>query len=354
MSVPPYEAAEPRSVLDLFSGTSRVGHAFKKSGYRVTANDHNSYARTLALCYVQADRDVLLPSAERLIAELQKVPPVDGWFTETYARESRFFQSKNAAKVEGIRNRIAELDLCEELRAVALVSLMEAADRVDSTCGVQMAYVKHWAKRSFNDLELRVPDMVAGKGTALQMDAEKLAPALKEMIRQPVELVYLDPPYNQHSYLSNYHIWETLVRWDKPDVYGVAQKRTECREKKSAFNSKRKHGEVFSDLIDALEVPLIMVSFSNEAFLSREELEACLSRRGPTLVHGEAYSRYVGAKIGVHNPQGQRVGEVTHTTNIERLYLTATEHATKEQRAFVAALREPRLEACDDAKASPR
>lgn len=59
-----------REVGDLFSGTSRVGHALKAAGYTVIANDHNAYAHILARCYVQADRDRLLPSAERLIDEL--------------------------------------------------------------------------------------------------------------------------------------------------------------------------------------------------------------------------------------------------------------------------------------------
>ena len=55
------------------------------------------------------------------------------------------------------------------------------------------------------------------------------------------DLAYLDPPYNQHSYFANYHVWETLVRWDKPEVYGVASKRTDCRTRQSAFNSRRRH-----------------------------------------------------------------------------------------------------------------
>ncbi|MBL8737183.1 MAG: DNA adenine methylase, partial [Planctomycetes bacterium] len=49
-----------RTVVDLFAGTSRVGHALKRAGYRVLANDHNAYAHRLAACYVQADRDEVL------------------------------------------------------------------------------------------------------------------------------------------------------------------------------------------------------------------------------------------------------------------------------------------------------
>src|SRR5688500_8706802 len=74
----------PKVVLDLFSGTSRVGHALKRRGLRVLANDHNAYAATLARCYVAADADRWADDAARLVAELATVPGRAGWFTETY------------------------------------------------------------------------------------------------------------------------------------------------------------------------------------------------------------------------------------------------------------------------------
>ena len=62
------------------------------------------------------------------------------------------------------------------------------------------------------------------------VDAIALAPEL-----DGVDCAYLDPPYNQHSYFANYHVWETLMRWDAPETYGVACKRIDCRSTKSAF-----------------------------------------------------------------------------------------------------------------------
>src|SRR5258708_38889608 len=97
---------------------------------------------------------------------------------------------------------------------------MEAADRVDSTTGVQMAYLKRWAPRASNDLVLRMPAVLpraaAGKGRACGLDALEAARTLS------ADNAYLDPPYNQHSDRGNYHIRETPVRWDKPAVYGTA------------------------------------------------------------------------------------------------------------------------------------
>ncbi|MEW6490619.1 MAG: DNA adenine methylase, partial [Thermodesulfobacteriota bacterium] len=121
-------AGEARSVIDLFSGTSRVGHALKAAGYQVLANDHNAYAATLARCYVEADAEDVLDDARKLVRELNALPGAPGYFTETFCTRSRFFQPKNGARIDAIREAIAAKGLDPELEAVLLVSLMEAAD----------------------------------------------------------------------------------------------------------------------------------------------------------------------------------------------------------------------------------
>ena len=313
------ELPEVRRVLDVFSGTSRVGHALKRAGYQVFANDHNAYAALLARAYVQADAPDVLRDARRLVREFNRLPGAPGYFTDTFCEQSRFFQPKNGARVDAIREAIHARCLTPELEAVMLVSLMEAADRVDSTTGVQMAYLKTWAARSHNDLELRVPDVLpraaAGKGHASQFDALEAAAAF------PVDLAYLDPPYNQHKYLGNYHIWESLVRWDKPEVYGVARKRVDCRSRSSAFNSRPMFRQTMEKLVATIQARWLLVSFNDEGYLSSAELESILSSRGPVRRVDVDFKRYVGAQIGIHNPAGERVGEVGRLRNVEFLFL---------------------------------
>ena len=314
-------AGPASSVLDLFSGTSRVGHALKRAGYRVLSNDHNAYASTLARCYVQADREEVERDARRLIAELSKLPGRAGWFTETYCERARYFQPKNGARIEAIREAIAQKGLPPELEAVLLVSLMEAADRVDSTTGVQMAYLKSWAARAANDLELRMPDVLpraaAGKGEAHALDALEAASRLE------ADLAYVDPPYNQHSYLGNYHVWETLVRWDRPEVYGVACKRVDVRERQSPFNRKREAKDALAALFAALRARTLVVSFSDEGFVDRATMEAMLRDRGEVQVIERDHKRYVGAQIGIYNPRGEKVGAVSHLRNTEYLFVVS-------------------------------
>lgn len=328
-----------RTVIDLFSGTSRVGHALKRSGYRVLANDHNAYAATLARCYVQADREDVLAEAERILRELNSLPGEAGYFTETYCVRSRFFQPKNGERIDAIRERIAALAVPPELEAVLLVSLMEAADRVDSTTGLQMAYLKEWAPRSYNDLVLRMPDVLPraryGKGEAHMLDALAAARLLRG------DVAYIDPPYNQHSYLSNYHIWETLVRWDKPEVYGVACKRVDCLERKSVFNSRPQFVDAFRALLNAVQAHVLVISFNNEGYLNRNEMEGLLCSlwggQGHFVVVENDHKRYVGAQIGIYNPQGEKVGKVSHLRNREYLYVASPEPLPSELQSDVCA-----------------
>jgi adenine-specific DNA-methyltransferase len=309
-----------QSVLDLFSGTSRVGHALKSAGLTVLANDHNLFAYHLARCYVETDLEDLPPDFDEILKHLNNLPPSPGFFTEKYCINSRFFHPKNGARIDAIRPEIDKLDVSPQIRSVLLVSLMEAADRVDSTCGIQMAFLKSWAKRASQDMVMRAPKLVTNgphpqKSQAFCLDALKAATELK------ADVTYLDPPYNQHSYRGNYHIWETLMHWDNPSVYGKAQKRVDCQTIKSDFNSKKKFATTLETVIKALASQHVVLSFSDEGFISRAELSEMLLPLGRVTVYDKPYKRYVGAQIGIYNPSGEKVGNVKHLHNNELLFV---------------------------------
>jgi adenine-specific DNA-methyltransferase len=196
-----------------------------------------------------------------------------------------------------------------------LTSLVLAADKVDSTTGVQMAYLKKWAPRSYNDLRLECPPLLPGEGLALLGDAVEVAGEVEAGI------LYLDPPYNQHSYLGNYHIWETLVLWDRPRTYGVARKREDVRHRKSPFNSRRSAKEALARLLSRAQARHVLLSFSDEGFLKAEEIEELLKEWGYVLRLSRKHKRYVGALIGVYSPKGEKVGKVSHTENTEFLFV---------------------------------
>jgi adenine-specific DNA-methyltransferase len=304
--------------LDAFTGTTRVAQALKRAHFRVTANDLASYSEILAIAYIEADANEHRgPLTAAKIGHLNALPGRDGYFTQTFCVDSRYFQPGNGRRIDAIREEIDRISDDRVERAILLTSLLEAADRVDSTTGLQMAYLKDWAPRSFNAMELRMPLLIPGAGVALRGDANAL---VAEMA--PVDIAYLDPPYNQHSYFSNYHIWETLVRDDSPESYGVARKRIDCRVTKSDYNAKGRSWAAFESLVRTIPAKHLIVSFSNEGYFAHDDLVALLESRFREVEAVPVdFRRYVGAQIGIHNSKGEKVGRVSHLTNQEFLFV---------------------------------
>ncbi|MDO5498996.1 MAG: DNA adenine methylase [Propionibacteriaceae bacterium] len=323
------------TALDLFTGTTRVAQEFARRGGFVHANDTAAYSHLLAQCYIETDAETIdRAEVADAIARLEALPDRRGYVTEVFCEQARFFQPHNGVRIDAIRAGIDEWYAGSPLRPILLTSLLEAADRVDSTVGLQMAYLKQWAPRSFQPLRLRIPELVPGTGRAHQADAAELVRELPE-----VDLAYLDPPYNQHRYLSNYHVWETLVRGDEPEHYGKACKRIDARdpELKSPWNSKRTMPAEFAAVLAAVRAPVVVVSFSNEGFVPLPELVEMCSVRGAVEVLDFAFHRYVGARLGIFNPQGVKVGRVSHTRNVEHVVVCGDPELVVEMTLGLAA-----------------
>lgn len=313
------EAAGARTALDLFTGTTRVAQAWKGAGIEVTAADLAAYAATFARCYVATDdRDVDLAELDAVIAALDALPGRPGYVTETFCHQARFFQPGNGERIDAIRAAITAEHAGSPIEPILLTALIEAADRVDSTTGVQMAYLKSWAPRAHQRLSLKRPELLAGAGRALHGDAVEL---VTTGVIGPVDLAYLDPPYNQHRYRANYHVWETLALGDEPEAYGVARKRNDLRGQfgESAFNRRAHLPAALARCIHEVDARVVVVSFNDEGWVSLPELVAMCRVRGRVAVLGYPQRRYVGAQIGVHNRAGERVGAVSHLHNTEYL-----------------------------------
>jgi adenine-specific DNA-methyltransferase len=325
-----------RTACDIFAGTTRVGQGLRRAGLEVLSNDMATYSEPLGNAYIVADDSLDRGRVADVLHELADLPGEPGYFTQTFCVDARYFHPRNGARIDAVRDAIETYDLDPVERGLVLTSLLEAADRVDSTTGLQMAYLKTWAPRAHNDLELRMPESVSGPaGTIAREDANLLAPDLD------VDLVYIDPPYNQHSYFSNYHVWETLTRWDAPETYGIANKRIDCREVKSDYNSKRRARAAFDDLLNKLDVPWMLVSFNNEGYHDPSHVFEMLSDHGYVNFVEVDFKRYVGAQIGIYNPQGEKVGAISHLRNKEVLFVVGPDRKIVEN-AFSASS-EPQL-----------
>ena len=314
-----FERSGATTALDLFTGTTRVAQAFKDAGGTVTAVDTARYSEVFGRTWIETDADTFDHAGlAEAIAELNALPGVPGYVTDTFCVQSRFFQPHNGERIDSIREAIARDHAGTALEPVLLTSLLLAADKVDSTAGLQMAYIKQWAPRSYKPLALLAPALLPGTGTFVRGDAVDVAGGLGRF-----DLAYLDPPYNQHRYFTNYHVWETIVAWDHPEHYGVACKRIDARDDdtKSVFNRKREMPEALRRTIAAVDAEVVVVSYNDESWVELDELRQMCSVHGEVVALAFDSKRYIGSQIGIHDPSGNKVGEVSHTRNLEYVVL---------------------------------
>ena len=288
-----------RRVWDAFSGTTRVSQALAQSGFQTVSSDLSVWSEVFGQCWLL---NIRRPEEyAELIAHLNAVPPRDGWFTEHYggAEESESglpifdfldkkpFQRKNTRKLDGIREEIDRLKLDPVSRAVALTSLMLALDRVDSTLGHFSSYLRKWSPRSFNELELRIPNLWVNteKHEVIRRDVFALTPEIR------ADLAYFDPPYGSNNekmppsrvrYAAYYHFWTTRVLNDRPRLFGKALRREDSSDVKSAsvFEEFRRNSETgrffaleaIERLLREAQVPWILLSYSSGGRATMEEL----------------------------------------------------------------------------------
>lgn len=316
-------ASRAKTAVDLFTGTTRVAAAMKQIGMQVTAVDAASYSEVFSKTFIEFDgKDADFRELTDAVDSLNSLSGSSGYFTEVFCEKARYFQPKNGQRIDAIRSAIESDYKHSWMYFPLLSSLLIAADKVDSTTGVQMAYLKAWSRRSSLELELQVPQLLAGPGRSVRGDAIEQIPNLGSF-----DLAYLDPPYNQHRYFGNYHIWETLVRWDEPNYYGIANKRIDARssENKSAFNSKLTMPSALAAVIAGLDAKTLILSYNNESWLSRRELsDMCSSYESVELLDFDS-KRYVGSQIGGYNQSGRLVGKPGAHRNLEHIVIAGSQ-----------------------------
>ena len=292
----------------------------------VTAVDVAAYSGVLSDCYVATDADarrpqVALGDGARRTSTRSRASAATS--PRRSASASRYLQPAATACASTRSGTPSTTDFADSpLRPLLLTSLLLAADRVDSTTGLQMAYLKQWAPRSHRDLALEPPD-APRRGRADRASATRRS---SSTTCRHVDLAYLDPPYNQHRYFTNYHVWETLVRWDAPEHYGIACKRVDARDAatKSVFNRKAEMPAALRDVVQRVRAEVVVLSYNDEAWIEPDELAGWLRDAGHEEVRILAFDskRYVGAQIGIHGPTGRagrhRVAPAQHRAGLRR------------------------------------
>ena len=295
---------DAKTVLDGFSGTTRVSQALARRGYTVVCNDVAVWSKVFGTCYLlnKKRREDYQP----LIDHFNALSPVDGWFTEHYGGQpnngcaiqsdgrKRPWQIHNTRKLDAIRGEIDALKLDSVDEAVALTSLILALDRVDSSLGHFVSYLKDWSPRSYKELVLKVPNIFlsSGEHRVFQRNIFDLVPRIS------VDLAYFDPPYGSNNekmppsrvrYASYYHVWTSVICADKPALFGRANRRRDTSDSVAAsvFEEFRRSDEgrfmaveAIENLIAATRARWIILSYSSGGRATARALNDVMRRNG--------------------------------------------------------------------------
>ncbi len=293
-----------KSVFDGFSGSTRVSQAFAQVRYRVISNDISVWSRVFGTCYLL--NTYPKNHYTELINYLNNLPEKDGWFTEHYGGDSRNsssaqadgfkkpWQTHNTRKLDAIRVEIENLSLDKYEKAVALTSLILALDAVDSTLGHFASYLNEWSPRSFNRLQLKVPQLITNR-QANEVHQGNIFDILPKV---EADLAYYDPPYGSNNekmppsrvrYSAYYHLWTSICLFDKPELFGKVKRRTDTSDKigASVFEEFRKNEsgkfiavEAIERLLQQTKAKHIILSYSSDGRATAQELNESITKAG--------------------------------------------------------------------------
>ncbi len=348
--------------IDFFSGTGVVARLAKSLGFSVIANDWEDYSRILNKTFIEGhaeDRELFKNEGglEKVLGELNELGVFNAenaYLSEYYcpkddqrpdvATERLFYTRQNGILIDNIRAAIEKryagddkISLKKKHLLLALL-LVEASTRAN-TNGVFKGFhqgfgglSKDALTRILKPVALKPPELLpvqpGRRFKVFKSDALRLAGKLSGL---KAEIAYLDPPYNQHQYGSNYHLLNTVARGDRPEVsksFWVEGKkvdksaiRKDWVKTKSAFCYKDSALRDFSTMVERVNAKYLLVSYSTEGIISVEDMCRILAAKGKIGVVTSGYVRF----------RGGRQSNTTKNKNIEFVLMVDTAQASTER-----------------------
>lgn len=308
--------------LDLFSGSSVVSRLAKTMGYTVIANDWEPYTACINRTYIHNNQPPTfapLGGLENAIRLLNGLDPVADYISTHYCPrddekpdldcERMFYTQENGRRIDAVREQIArwksDKTIDDNEEALLLAPLVFQAAYCSNTSGVFKGFHRGWGGstktawyRIRSKLTLRPPIFFDNGKSNMWTQADA-----NEIVQQiPCDIAYIDPPYNQHQYGSNYHLLNTVALWDKPPLEpnfnnGGASNKAGIRkdwrtERKSRYCSAATAAKAFSDLVSRIRARFILVSYSTDGIIPIRSILEPLSDLGKISVLTHCYKRY--------------------------------------------------------------
>lgn len=298
---------------DLFAGTGIVGSHFKKKGYKVISNDIQYYSYVLNKHYIENHRELEFNNLLDLIPQLQcsidrkiticdylsNIKGVKGFIYKNYCLggtnyspiQRQYFSDENGMKCDAIRqtieNWLSEDRITENEYYFLLTSLLESIDKYANTASVYGAFLKKLKKSAQKSMQIKPAEIFLNdqEHKVFNEDINTLIKKIKG------DILYLDPPYNHRQYSTNYHLLETIARYDNPVIHGKTGLRN-YDDQKSLYCSKSEVHKSFKEIILNAKMKYIFLSYNNEGLMSLEEIKDIMTLRGKYGCFTKKYNRF--------------------------------------------------------------
>lgn len=304
-------------IFDVFSGSGIVPRYLKRYSDLLITNDIEKYSEVINKCYLtnksDIDLEILKEIYSSLLNKLNNKPLSKGFITELYSPkndkniktgERVFYTNRNARYLDTARQYIEKIP--KRLRHFFLAPLLSEASIHANTSGVFKGFYKNSKTglgqfggnnkdalfRIKGDIKLPFPLFSNFEcETKIYMgDSNKIVESVEE-----VDLAYLDPPYNQHPYGSNYFMLNLLVDYKKPKcISGVSGIPDDWQ--RSSYNKSYQAHKALHELVEKIKAKYILISFNSEGFIKLDSMLSILKQVGKVTVLETKYNTFRGSR----------------------------------------------------------
>jgi adenine-specific DNA-methyltransferase len=295
---------------DLFAGTGSVGRTFKPLVKHVIANDVEFYSYVLNRNYIGNHKSLVF---EERLSFLNNLIALEGFVFHNYSENGNqgrlYFSEENGKKIDAIRQQIESWKNADEITEddyyFLLASLIESADKVANTASVYGAYLKKIKKSAQKEMILKPAlfTLNSNKHQVFNADSNALIKEIKG------DILYLDPPYNERQYGSNYHLLNTIAKYDSFEPQGKTGLREYYR---SDYCKKNEVKNSFEELIKNANFKYIFLSYNNEGLMTEDEVKSIMSIYGKYSLKTTNYQRFKADKTENRNHTATATVEYLH------------------------------------------
>lgn len=295
---------------DIFAGTGIVGRNFKSEVKQVISNDLEFYSYVINKNYIGNHQPL---EYQKWIDELNNTKGIEGFIFEEYSENGKaqrlYFSEHNGKKIDAIRQKIehwkTEKSISENQYYFLLCSLIESADKTANTAAVYGAYLKKLKKTAQKELVIE-PSIFSENAQEHLVYNEDSNLLIKKI---QGDILYLDPPYNARQYGANYHLLNTIAKYDT----FVPSGKTGLRSyNKSSFCSKNTVKKEFEELIKNANFNYLFLSYNNEGLMTENEIKSILSKYGKYDLLTKEYQRFKADKTENRNHIANSTIEYLH------------------------------------------